>query len=377
MIKLISTLVIFFLIKTLCASTIATADIALTLARIEISNKSHVLLVVKQTGDMIQAIDLSREFDSYPEYALDIFRQQKDFNLFLGLMKNKKNIKTYAYKELLPAINGRFYHIGAAGNYTRHAEETSLENIFFFPKHGKIHPPLNSIKVKSNHLLDYEVELCVGFDRDIHSLSDFKKSIKGLFLCNDWSERTSIIKSFDSKHPELAGGLSDAKSKLGYYQAGAFLVVPYNWKKFLKKIQLSLHVNQKIRQNRLASKMVLSIADLVKMILKKGQEKIWTLNGKKIASIPKGYIEKGMTILTGTPEGVIFRPPSKTFIMGKLLLYIITGITGPFFEYSPNGYIREQYVKKLIRQKNFLQPGDIVDSKGTYLGSIKTQIIKF
>jgi len=372
------TLLLFILLTfDVQANMIAPVNKALTLSQIKQNNQIHTLLVHKISNETIKAINLSKLLDFYPDYSLDVFKGNKDFSYFIKLIENGEQIETFNISELLPATFINTKHIGAAGNYPEHANETSLDpnNVFIFPKLGEVTPSNSAIEVYKTNLLDYEVEICATFDRDLFDMNDFNHSIVGLFICNDWSDRSHIIRKFDSNHPELAAGLTDAKSKPGYYQAGSFMVVPYNYETFLKDINLSLTLNNETKQNQNASKMILSIKDLVEMTFSRGHEYNWYLGDENIAIIPSGFIEKGMTVLTGTPEGVIFRPPSTTLKLGFAARYIITGILGPFYHQTIVDYIREKYIKKLIRKKVFLRPGDQIISSGTYLGDIKTSII--
>jgi len=371
------TLLLFILTFDLYANMIAPINQALTLSQIKQNNQIHTLLVHNISDKTIDAINLSKLLDFYPDYSLDVFKGNKDFSYFIKLIETGEQIETFHISELLPATFIKTKHIGAAGNYPEHANETSLDpdNVFIFPKLGKITPTHSTIQVHKTDLLDYEVEVCATFDRDLFDMDDYNNSIVGIFICNDWSDRSHIIRKFDANHPELAAGLTDAKSKPGYYQAGSFMLVPYNHETFLKEIDLTLTLNNEIKQNQNAAKMILSIKDLVEMTFSRGHEYNWYFGDENIAIIPSGFIEKGMTILTGTPEGVLFRPPSTTLKLGFAARYIITGILGPFYHQTITDYIREKYIKKLIRKKVFLRPGDQIISSGTYLGNIKTKII--
>jgi len=369
---------LFFIITfDLYANMIAPTNQALTLAQIKQNQQTHTLLVTAVFPATISAINLSKQLNYYSDYSLDVFKGSKDFSYFINLIKNPSLIETFNISDLLPATFIHTKHIGAAGNYPEHASETSLDpkNVFIFPKIGDIFPTHSTIPVIKTELLDYEVEVCATFDRDLYDMSDYDQAIVGLFVCNDWSDRSHIVRKFDANHPELAGGLTDAKSKPGYYQAGSFLIVPYHVDTFIQTIDLTLTLNGEVKQNQNASKMILSLRDLINMTFQRGAEHTWYWGDENIAIIPSGFIEKGMTLLTGTPEGVIFRPPSTTTKLGYAARYIITGILGPFYHQTITDYIREKYIKKLIKKKVFLRPGDRIVSQGTYLGTIETNII--
>lgn len=65
-------------------------------------------------------------------------------------------------------------------NFPEHAEEASSGSVFQFPKFGARSPARTTVKREDGILLDYEVELCGRFDRDITALDDFDAATKGV-----------------------------------------------------------------------------------------------------------------------------------------------------------------------------------------------------
>ena len=84
-------------------------------------------------------------------------------------------------------------------------------------------PVRSRVDSKPDVLLDYEVELCMRFDRTISSPEDFDAAVKGLFLCGDFTDRGKLIRLVDPDNLDSGRGFSDGKSRVDFYPSGALL----------------------------------------------------------------------------------------------------------------------------------------------------------
>ncbi|MEL6874970.1 MAG: hypothetical protein AAGM33_05785, partial [Pseudomonadota bacterium] len=102
-----------------------------------------------------------------------------------------------AMSRLLPSGSRGDRHIGTGTNFPEHAEEANSGSVFSFPKFGPATAARTTVKAEPGVLLDYEVELCMRFDRDIASAADFDAAVKGVFLCGDFTNRNAIVQLVD------------------------------------------------------------------------------------------------------------------------------------------------------------------------------------
>jgi len=193
----------------------------------------------------------------------------------------------------------------------------------------------------------------------------------GLFLCGDFTDRAQLMRLIDTSNVRSGIGFTDAKSQRGFFPTGPYLVVPKNWREFLKEIRLQLSVNNELKQNSYASEMILSVDEVAAKALESGTESRWQFKDAAVPLLPDKTLRKGMVILTGTPEGVIFRPPSSGYKFRHIMQYIFSG---GFFRGGPKQYVIEQYIGDNLHEKNYLQPGDFVSLRATYLGNVQIEM---
>ena len=87
-----------------------------------------------------------------------------------------------------------------------------------------------------------------------------------------------------------------------------------------------------------------------------------------------GVLYKGQSIVTGTPSGVVFRPPENTFIASCVLKWLVTG---QFFKQSITDYVIESHIDAGLESKTYLQPGDHIVMNASYLGAFDFTVADF
>lgn len=346
------------------AETASTLD-ALTLARASIDGAVHLLAVTKDGGETLDTVDIGEALGEAPRYPLDLVTKHGFAKVATAIATAKP--RTIARTDLLPPIVEGTTQVCAAENYKAHQEETGADATpFLFPK--IVLPTSSTVDVarQKGDLLDYEVELCVAFGKDIASEADLTGTTVGYVLCNDLSERATQVLNLDPNDTASGKGFTDAKSRAGFLPLGPYVVVPKDPTTFVSKITLSLGVSGKPRQKDATASMVWNIPKLVQQALAIGKDPRFTLATKPVALLPDGKIAKGMLLVSGTPGGVALKAPGLDFKVLKAAEYYATG--GFLGDKTLEKYVAEQYVEELRKGDAFLKPGDVVEAEGTMLG---------
>lgn len=350
------------------AAAIAPVDQALTLAQVNGPTGLHTILVLEDSSGGVLGLNLSKLYGSNPDDPLAMIASVGQARIRQDLTANTSLLKNYERNDFVisPAIGSD--HVAAGTNYPAHGEEVGVDEVFLFPKFSTPTPHLTSVAATPGGLLDYEIELCVRFDRDIASRQDFAAAVKGVFLCGDYTDRATLMREIDTGDVASGRGFTDAKSGNDRFPTGPFTVVPDDWEQFLNEIRMTLTV---IRQDAKGADMIMKLDDIVLASLEQGDELRWTLKGERIRLIEQGRIRAGQVVLTGTPDGVVFRQPTSSFIFWNGVRWLFTfGFLGG----NPLDFVIERFIKDAHETENYLQPGDAVVMQARYLGEIKLTI---
>ncbi len=345
---------------------------ALSLARVESEGEINIIQVTKVTEMGISGFNLSHIYNSRSTSIFD-FIAAVGYDTIVSKLKTKTQPTFYKAEHVLPPVKAIHNTIACATNYPEHKEETHVEiEPILYPKIAELTPYISSVGVNVDiELLDYEVELAVVYSKEVHQLEDIHQQLFGFMVCMDYSERGHQLKAYDTDHPELAVGFTDAKSRKDYFPVGPFMVIPKDWKNYYKSLKIQLWRNNEQKQSDLLKSMIWDIEKMTEEALKSGRKESWTFNNTPIPLLPKGYIEKGTIAITGTPGGVVMEPPGKGYIIKKAIEY---GLLFKFFKWKPKAYVVDRYVKKLLRKKEYLKPGENVKAKIEKLGFLKSTI---
>lgn len=338
---------------------------AISFARATIDGTVHLLAVVKDDGVAIDTVDIGEALGEAPRYPLDLVTKH-GFAKVAGAIATAKP-RTVSRASLLPPIAEGTAQVCAAENYEAHQAETdAAPTPFLFPK--IVQPTGENVEVarQKGDLLDYEVELCVAFGKDIASASDLTGTTVGYVLCNDLSERATQVLNLDPNDQASGKGFTDAKSRAGFLPLGPYVVVPKDPDAFIAKIRLKLSVDGKPRQDDTTKSMIWKVPEIVKQALAVGDTPRFSLAGKPRALLPDKKIAKGMLVVSGTPGGVNLKAPGLDFKAIKAAEYYagFVFLQGKTLE----KYVQEQYVEELRKGGAFLAPGNVIEAEGTMLG---------
>ena len=287
----------------LAQQTLAPTAKALTFAR---TDDDRLLLVIGLEHGQVRGLDLSQHFPGQPLNPMDLYNNL-GFEALAALANDSAttNIIEIPVARLVTPMDFSFPHIAVGTNYTDHAEEVYVDDPpFLFPKLAHASSWHASVDADSSSHLDYEAEICLIPLQDIKG-PDAQVTL-GLILCNDFTDRWSLLKELRLGQPMGTTGFATSKGRAGYLPVGYLLVIPHN-PEFYADINLQLYVNQGMRQNISARQMILKPQDIINGIFAAASQTYY--QGKTIVPLlPAGHIPAGTLLLSGTGGGVIFKP---------------------------------------------------------------------
>ncbi len=287
-------------------------------------------------------------------------------------VRNQEDLLRVDISRLAPAGPRGDWHIAVGTNFPEHAEEAASESVFLFPKFGTATPSRTTVAAPADGLLDYEVELCMRFDRPITTLIDFDTAAKGLFLCADFTERTALLQLADQDDLDSGFGFTDAKSGVGYFPTGPFLVIPRDWASFVANVRMTTEVNGEPRQDARGGEMIMDFRELSEKALSDMSEPRFFYKGNFYKLAPKTSIAADMTLMSGTSEGVIFTIPTRRDYLDIFVAYARAG--GPFGDKSLKEVGIQKFISNEIASRHYLQPGNVVIYRSSVLGDIEVQV---
>jgi len=334
---------------------------------------THTMVVTNWNGETAIGIDLE---ELGAPRTNDPFKALAAANLSpLGTRQVDDLLKsTIAIAQLLPSGSRGGLHIGTGTNFPEHAEEANSTSVFQFPKFGPASPARTTVRSNPGILLDYEVELCVRFDRDLQSPADFDAAVKGFFLCGDFTNRNALINLADPDNLDSGHGFSDAKSSPDFFPTGPFLVIPKDWRAFISKARMTTSVNGSPRQDARGKEMTLNFRALVEKAFGDMQEPRFLYRDGYVKLTTDAIVPASATLMSGTSEGTIFTPPTRGDVIDGLVVYLGQG--GPLAGGKIMDAVRRTFIANELAGKHYLQPGDTVQHGSNYLGNIEVKVVE-
>lgn len=346
------------------ARALAPVDMAHTFAQVRQGGDAATLLVLALSEDRAQAIDLSELSGLYSADAFDVI-SRFDLATLDALARGAQYAQSYPVSRLLGMGPRGLAHIAAGTNYPAHGKEVGMAEAFLFPKLSQATGPRSAIAAGPGMMLDYEVEVCARFDRELRSLSDFDEARKGFFLCGDFTDRAALVRNINLRNVTSGDGFPDAKSGRDRFPAGPLLVVPRDWQAFLRELTIETWVNGRRRQQAHARDMLKDLRTIVRETLDEANTRTWSYAGGRIPMVNRAAIGTGSAILTGTGDGVIFQQPDAALIRKLMAERYRAGQLA----------LIDSYVAGEIARGIYLQPGNEVRYTSNYLGTIHTTVV--
>lgn len=353
---------------------IAPLEKAVTLAQYnDDSGETVTLLVLGNDGQQITGVDLS---------LWDAPRSQNPFTAIAAINSDKlqqpaiesATKTTIGIDQLLPIAPSGDRHIGSGTNFPEHAEEAGSDSVFQFPKFGKATPARTTVKHDDGILLDYEVEFCMRFDRDIASVEDFDAAQKGFFLCGDFTNRNALVELADPDNLDSGYGFSDSKSGPDSFPSGPFLVIPKDWQTFTQELRMTTDLNGEARQDAMGSEMTMNFRQLAEKALADTAERRFLYQDEFYFLAPDKRISQTSTLMSGTSEGVIFTPPTRGDYVSILFSYVAEGLL--FSGDNFMDFAKAKFLDGEFQSGHFLKAGDVVRHGSNYLGDIEVTVVR-
>lgn len=223
--------------------------------------------------------------------------------------------------------------VAAGTNFSEHADEVySDDPPFLFPKLSVA--TAWDAAVPFLPRLDFEAEVCAFPLHDVRE--DRPAAIYGLVLCNDFTDRLTLMRELTLGEPLGQTGFAAGKGCAGCLPTGYLAVIPRS-ADFYRSLEVSLYVNDQKRQGFGMSTIILPLESIVAQALAQA-DRPYQYGDREIPLLPEGFIPGSSLILTGTGAGVLFKPAN---------------IWGQSF---------------------YLQPGDVVRTEATFLGHLENTI---
>lgn len=341
---------------------IAMRESALTFARFKQGDQPRLLLVESLRGGKVSGIDLHERLPGSATDPIDLFNQ---FGYQLLEELDGPRIAVPLSDLVLP-FDGTDNQIAVGINYPEHGVEADVSESFLFAKRTRATPFLSSVPARS-HLLDYEIEL--GFVL----LSDLPRAAPpdyvGLVLASDYTDRAELMRHARLTDVSSGDGFTQGKSPAGFMPVGNLLVIPRDYQNFYRSLELGLWYNGQQRQQAHPAQMSWDFSRILEETFARAGRR-WQAQGEVVAlPVVNDHIPARTLILSGTPEGVLYRQPSLRQLFVGLSEMVFTG------QWTNLHAVIEPFLREEYRSGRYLKPGDTVQMKADRLGIINNTIV--
>lgn len=353
------------------APPIGVADpaLALSFARVAMPDgQTSLVLVVGLADDHLDAIALAPDLAGPGDTAFAVLeRLGRDRLIDLAQTGSPSR---FDLGDVLPPIDG-VRHVAAGTNFSDHADEVEVDPVFVFPKLSAPTPAVSTLAIPPGTLMDYEVELCLTADRPINGAESLGEAIVGVFLCGDTTDRATLLRTMNLDDPASGQGFPDAKSGEGRLPTGPILAIPADWRGFVADERMATLVDGILRQDGTGA---LMREDFDMLAARVGREagRMFPYGDERIALLPDGALQPGQALLSGTPAGVLFRPPPPLEITCGIAAFCLGGFLQGV---GPVDYVVERYIRRLNEADIYLQPGSVLEHASSRLGRIRIDLV--
>lgn len=343
-------------------TAIAPPEEALTFARFVRAGIHRTLLVTGASGGQLQGIDLGGTD------PVDAFNREgyEKLSMLASTGAGRSPITVHESDLVIP-VQLADSHVAAGANFPEHAEDATVEEgPFLFAK--LVRPTAwNAAVPHPGGLLDFEVELAWVTLKPIGK--EAAPDYLGLLLCNDFTDRATLLRNLDPWDIESGKGFTTGKSFPGFLPVGNLFVIPRDFRAFAGKTRLQLFRENEKRQDSVVRQAVWEIDELL--------AQAWAWSGvtwehrEQKVRLPSasGQIPARTLILSGTPSGTVFDGISMSQKIRGLFRWLSGGWNQPL---AAN--VIEVYIEDATHERTFLQPGEKVLAIGTHLGRIESVI---
>jgi 2-keto-4-pentenoate hydratase/2-oxohepta-3-ene-1,7-dioic acid hydratase in catechol pathway len=347
---------------------IAPLDAALTFARTEVGGEPRVIAVTGYDDGVVTGVDLTTALGRGVRDPIDALRVDGWEALRDRVVAARDSVTQVPGRELVTPVDLRAHHVAAGTNYAEHAGEADVtDGPFLFAKIVEPTAPRAQVS-RGGGLLDYEVELAFV---TLASLAEGERpAALGLVLCNDYTDRATLLRHVDPWNPTSGKGFTTGKSFPGYLPVGDLFVVPRDVRAFIAALELRLWVNGELRQQASVSR---QIWDLDRLLAETWARRgvTWDHRGGVVSLLsPEKTIPDRTLLMSGTPGGTVFKGVSTGTRLRGTLAWLLGG-----WDLSLPARVVETYVREARDAARYLQPGDRVTIHADRLGVIENVVV--
>jgi 2-keto-4-pentenoate hydratase/2-oxohepta-3-ene-1,7-dioic acid hydratase in catechol pathway len=267
--------------------------------------------------------------------------------------------------DLIQPFSGTDNQVAVGINYPAHGVEADVSESFLFPKRV-LATPYNSPIPARDHLLDYEIELGFVLLNDLpHSV---EPDFVGLVLASDYTDRADLMRHARLTDVSSGEGFTQGKSAPGFMPVGNLLVIPQDYRNFYRTLELGLWYNAQQRQEARPVDMSWDFGRILEETFARADMR-WQWRDEVVALPVEGdHIPARTLILSGTPEGVIYRKPTLRQLFVGVSEMVFTG------RWMNLQFVVEPFLREEFRSRRYLKAGDVVQMKADRLGIIDNTI---
>jgi 2,4-diketo-3-deoxy-L-fuconate hydrolase len=345
---------------------IAALDEALSLARIDRGVGPEVFAVLRHDGETLNAVPLTAT-DGRPVGDPIALFSALGYDGVRALIEAGTPQRLDAVALVQP-LDLTDHHIAAGTNFAAHADEAQVDGgPFMFAKLVAPTGPRASVSA-SDRLLDYEVELCWVALNDLRPGE--RASHWGLLLCNDYTDRATLLRQLDPDDVGSGQGFATGKSFDGALPVGELLVIPRDARAFAQSLRLQLYVDGSLRQDAPYSLAIWEIDTILDQAWARRDTR-WAHAGRQVGLFAQdGVLPARTLILSGTPDGTAFKGISTLQKLRGAWRWVIGGLDGELKD-----AVIETYITDAKAGAGFLQPGQNVMIRSDFLGSVENRIV--
>lgn len=351
---------------------IAAPDEALTFARTGAGDSARVLAVTAYRGAMVEGIDLTAALGRPVRDPITLL-DELGYDGVLALLADAPpggggaRVRIAAAELTLPVDLGA-HHIAAATNFPEHADDAGTTQPFLFAKLVEASAPRAAIPA-GTALLDYEVEFAWVTLAPL-APDGAADARLGLLLCNDVTDRATLMRHLDPWDIESGTGFTTGKSAPGYLPVGDLFVVPRDARRFAAGLVMELYVNGALRQRAAATEMIWDLDEILARTWA-WRERRWEHRGGHVGLLADPVaIPVRTLILSGTPHGTVFDGLRLRHYLGGLAAWLGGGWGQPLPAHVVSAYIDDARAAGA-----YLQPGDRVEIRADRLGVLRNPVI--
>lgn len=361
---------------------IADLDEALTFARVEAGGRRRVIAVTEYRDGEVRGVDLSSALGRDTHDPILIFNE-RGYDGLRDLVRSAPldaKVTAPAASLVIPVDLGD-HHIAVATNFPEHAGDAGVEDgPFLFAKLVRPSGPYDPVPAGEG-LLDYEVEVAwvtlaaIGPRRGPGATGALahggEPNFMGLILCNDFTDRDTLLGKIDPWNVESGAGFTTGKSFPGYLPLGNLFVVPRDHRRFAAGLELRLYVNDVLRQRSTAKEMIWDFDEIIAQSWARKEQR-WDHRGRQVSLFGDSEVIPDRTlILSGTPHGTVFDGLRTRHYVSGLTTWLLGGWDEPIPEHVVSSYIDDARSAGV-----YLRADDRVEIHVDGMGVLRNQVVR-